>query len=517
MDKRVERKKPGIASRYAAMTNDLNWSSSYQPTEKVFPFARYEGIRVHDWSQWHDAFHMTLDVWWRQQGEKDKRLYAVMDAFAQNNGQLGVSDARYINAVKLLLQSFTQMNYTLHRGLAHAARNLPGDALRIAVQLQAAEALRHSQLDTHASSIFNKYFNGLHEAPRWFEQAWYLAPVKSFAEDAVSAGPFELLIATGFGFDAMVSDLLYVSFMSGAAHNGDLSVVPASFSSQADTVRHKALGIATVKFLLEQDPLNLTTVQRWIDKWFWRSFRLMPLVAMMHDYMLPKRVVSWKEAWNTFVEHPVNELFAELAPLGLKRPAGWVQACDAKDHLSHQAWNAFYGYADALAFHTWVPQQDELDWLDRKYPDSFDRWYRPRLAHYGQREAAGQRYHNHALPMQCQVCQQPMIFTELGNPRWIAYRNTEHAGETFHFCSDPCRTIFTDEPEKYTQSRLPSHEILHAQRDQSGADSVTNPLQASVAACGIVTTRDTGGFASSEDAMNFETWGGGQDMKEAQL
>lgn len=516
MDKRVERKKLDIASRYAAMTHDLQWDTSYQPVEKIFPFARYEGIRVHDTKAWEDAFHMTLDVWWRQQGEKSKRLYAVMDAFAQNNGHLGVSDARYVNMVKLLLQSFGQLNTTLHRGLAHAARNLPADALRIAVQLQATETLQHAQLDAHAASIYNKYFNGLHEAPRWFDQAWYLAPVKSFAEDAATAGPFELLVAIGFGFDALLSDMLYVPVMSTAAHNGDLSVVPASFSAHADTARHKSHGIGAVKLLLQQDPLNLVTVQRWVDKWFWRSFRLMPLVAMMQDYLQPKRVASWKEAWNEFVEAPINELFAELAPLGLKKPAGWAQACDAKDHLSHQAWNAFYGYADALAFHTWVPQPDELDWLDRKYPDSFDRWYRPRLTYYAQREAAGHAHRNPALPMQCQVCQQPMIFTEHGNPRWIAYRDTQHEGETFHFCSDPCRTIFTDEPDKYVQSRLPSHAILQAQRDRGLADG-SDLLQASVAECGIVVGRDTGRFATSEDAMNFDTWGGGQDMKEAQL
>lgn len=511
MDKRVERKKPDIASRYAAMAHGLQWDTSYQSADKVFPYARYEGIRVHDRDAFADPLFMTLDVWWRQQGEKEKRLYAVMDAFAQNNGQLGISDARFVNAVKLVLQAFAPLSHTLHRALAHAARNLPGDALRIAAQLHASDALRQSQAITHSASIYNKYFNGLHETPRWHEQGWYLAPVKSFADDAASAGPFELLVATSFGFDALLSDTLFVPFMSGAAHNGDLSLVQAAFSTHADTARHKANGIALVKFLLQQDAANLPVVQRWIDKWFWRSFRLMPLVAMLQDYMLPKRMASWKEAWEEFVEAPVNELFAELAALGLRKPTGWAQACDAKSHLSHQAWNAFYGYGHALAFHTWVPQQDELAWLDRKYPESFDRWYRPRLTHYAQREAAGRRYFNHALPMQCQVCQQPMIFTEHGNPRWVAYRDTQHAGESFHFCSDHCAGIFAHEPDKYVQAKLASHQILQAQ--QGGTDL----LQASLAGCGVIVGRDNGEFRTSEDAMNFETWGGGQDMKEAQL
>ena len=513
MDKRVEKMKLDIAARYAAMTDDLQWDTTYQPLDKVYPHARYEGIRIHDWSQWEDPLHMTLDVWWRQQGDKDRRMYAVMDAFAQNNGQIGVSDARYVNAVKLMLQAVSPLKYSLHRAFAHASRNLPGDALRIAAQLQAASMLRHSQLTVHAASVYNKYFNGLHDATRWFDQAWYLAPVKSFADDAASAGPFELLVAISFGFDTLLSDLLFVPLMSAAAHNGDLSLAPAGFSSQADTIRHKQLGIATVKFLLKQDAANLPVVQRWIDKWFWRSFRLMPMAAMMQDYMMPKRASSWKQGWEAFVEAPMQALFTELAPLGIVLPAGWQEACATKDHLSHQAWNAFYGYADSLAFHTWIPEAEELDWLDKKYPDSFDRWYRPRLAHYAQCEAEGKPVRNPALPMQCQVCQQPMIFTEPDNPRWIAYRRAHHADEIFHLCSTACQSIFENEPEKYCQPSLVSHAIAFAQQDAAHAHA----LEATAAAAGIVVGRDNGGFRDSEDRRNFESWGGGQDMQEARI
>ena len=513
MDKRVERKKLDLSSRYQALTHDLQWTTSYQPMDKVFPLLTYEGIRVHDWSQWQDPFKMTLDVWWRQQSDKERRLYAVLDAFAQNNGQIGISDARYINAVKLMLQAFAPLKYALHRAMAHSARSLPGNALSTATQLQTTELLRHAQNTVHAASVYNKYFDGMHETPRWYEQAWYLAPIKSFADDAASAGPFESLVAISFGFESLLSDTLYVPFMSAAAHNGDLSMVPAGFSGQSDVNRHKQAGIAAVKFLLEQDPENINTVQRWVDKWFWRSFRLMPMVAMLQDYMVPKHVGSWKESWDTYVEAPVEALFAELAAYGLKKPAGWHAACAAKDHLSHQAWNAFYGYGHALAFHTWVPGNDQLEWLDRKYPTSFDRWYRPRLAHYAQREAAGHRFYNHTLPMQCQVCQQPMMFTEPGDGRWIAYRETQHHDESFHFCSDQCETIFSNEPKKYVQAQLPSHAILHARRNHT----TENALQASIADLGIVIGRDNGEFHGSEDDKNFTEWGGGQDMKEAQL
>ena len=52
-----------------------------------------------------------------------------------------------------------------------------------------------------------------------------------------------------------------------------------------------------------------------------------------------------------------------------------------------------------------------------------------------------------------------MVFTEPGDARWIAYRETQHEGEPFHFCSSHCQEIFEHEPAKYAQSWLPVHQI----------------------------------------------------------
>ena len=520
MDKRVEKNKHTLHDLYAAMTHDLHWETTYQPMDKVFPHDKYEGIKVHDWEKWQDPFRLTSDAYWKFQGEKEKRLYAVVDAFAQNNGQLGVSDGRYVNLLKLFIQAITPNEYYAHRSFAQVGRSLRGDALRIATQMKSADELRHFQNQTHAISNFNKYFNGMHHAPQWFDHAWYLSVSKSFAEDALSAGPFERLIGLSFGFDDLLTRPLFVSLMSAVAHNGDLSAVSIGFTAQSDSSRHMTMGQEAVKFLLQQDAANLPIIQRWIDKWFWRSYRLMTFAAMMQDYMVPKRMMSWKEGWDMYVQKPGEALFAELAQLGLRKPKGWEQACEGKDHISHQAWNAYYGFGNTLAFHTWVPEVAELDWLSQKYPDSFDRWYRPRLEHYAQLQAAGQRFNNKSVPMQCQTCQFPMIFTEQGSGRWTAYRETQHAGETFHFCSDHCEEIFSNEPEKYMQSQLASHQILQGQCYNAGVQENTTGFDRQAAVldfCQIVQGHDNGDFTNSEDALNFENWGAGQDPQEAQL
>ena len=51
MDAKVS-KKLGLKERYALMTRDLGWDTTYQPMDKVYPYDKYEGIKIHDWDKW---------------------------------------------------------------------------------------------------------------------------------------------------------------------------------------------------------------------------------------------------------------------------------------------------------------------------------------------------------------------------------------------------------------------------------------------------------------------------------
>ena len=78
--------------------------------------------------------------------------------------------------------------------------------------------------------------------------------------------------------------------------------------------------------------------------------------------------MSWKEAWEMYAEQNGGALFKDLARYGIREPKGWKDACEGKDHISHQAWATFYNYNGAAPFHTWVPNDDELAWLTREVP-----------------------------------------------------------------------------------------------------------------------------------------------------
>jgi phenol hydroxylase P3 protein len=493
-------KKLSMRERYNLLTRDLDWTPSYVSEEDAFPFTTYEGIKIHDWDAWEDPFRLTVDAYAKYQAEKDKRLYAVLDSFAQSQGHLGLSDPRYVNAMKLFLQGVTKLEYAAHRHFAYLARHLNGPGPRFAALCQSLDELRHAQTQIHTLSGLNKYYGGFHEWPQMHDRVWYLSVPKSFFDDAMTAGPFEFLTSISFSFEYLLTNLLFVPFMSGAAHNGDLPTMTFGFSAQSDESRHMTLGLEVIKFMLEQDEGNVPIIQEWIDKWFWRGYRLLALVAQMMDYMLPRKFMSWQEAFELYFEQQMLEgLFPDLEFYGIRPPAGVEWAAKEKSYLSHQVWWVLKQFTFAAAFNTWEISDEEIAWQKEKYPDTFEQYYLPRLLKSRDLAAAGGNPMFMGLPQLCQTCQIPMLFTEPGDPTKICFRHTEYKGETYHFCSDHCRWIFDREPEKYIQAWLPVHQIYLG---NCGGPTVPDVL----AWYGIVPGVDNGPFEASADKANWEKW-----------
>ncbi len=470
-------KKLNMRKRYELLTRGLGWEPTYQPRDKVFSNETYEGIKITDWSKWEDPFRLTIDAYWKYQAEKDKKLYAVMDSFAQNNAHLNLADARYVNALKLFIQGVTPLEYSAHRNFARLARQFGGEGAQIACQMQSLDELRHAQTQIHTISHYNKHFNGMHDPFYMFDRVWYLSVPKSYFDDASSAGPFEFITSISFAFEYLLTNLLFVPFMSGAAYNGDMATVTFGFSAQSDESRHMTLGLEIIKFLLEQHEDNVPIVQGWIDKHFWRAYRVLALVSAMQDYMLPESPMSWKEAWEIYFVENAGALFNDLARYGLRMPKYHEVATAEAEHLSHQVWGTLYSYAHAASMHFWLPDEKKMDWLSEKYPNTFDKYYRPRYELWAKMEKEeGGRFFNGGLPQLCQVCQVPLLFTEVskGDPMQTAYRMSEYNGEKFHTCSDGCKDIFDHEPEKYVHAWLPVNQILQGNCGGAEVSDVLN-------------------------------------------
>jgi phenol/toluene 2-monooxygenase (NADH) P3/A3 len=502
-------RKLSLRDKYALMTRGLGWEPSYETHERLYDQVGLEGIKIHDWNKWEDPFRLTMDAYWKYQAEKERKLYAVLDAFQQNNGHLNISDARYVNTLKLFFTGITPAEYNAHRLFAMLGRQFPGTGAAIACQMQSIDELRHVQTQVHSISHYNKHFSGLHDHAHMNDRVWYLSVPKSFFEDALSSGPFEQIIAISFALEYLLTNLVFMPFMSGAAYNGDMATVTFGFSSQSDEARHMTLGLECLKFVLEQDPANVPIVQAYLDKWFWRGYKMLGLVSMMLDYMLPKKVMSWKEAWNIYFVQNGGSLFNDLSRYGIRMPKYWEQTVKEAEHLSHQTWNSFYNFAGAAAFHVWLPSDEDMAWLSEKYPETFDRLYRPRIEFYREQAAKGQRFSNDNLPMLCQTCQIPLIFTETDQPGDISHREERYMGEAFHFCSDGCRDIFCAQPEKYVRAWLPAHQILQGNCFTAEANPGApgfNPLAEVFKYYHLQDGQDNGDYAGSVDEANWQRW-----------
>lgn len=502
------KKKLGLKERYSAMTRDLEWSPSYQKAEDIWPQLSYEGIKIHDWDKWEDPFRLTTDAYWKYQAEKERKLYAIIDGYVQNNGHLNVTDARYINAVKLWLNGITPLEYEAHKGYCRLGREFRGVGASVASQMQAIDELRHAQTQIHAMSNYNRFYNGLDDWHHKSDHMWYYSVPKAFFQDASSAGPFEFITAISFSFEYVLTNLLFVPFVSGAAYNGDMAACTFGFSAQSDESRHMTLGLEVIKFMLEQDKDNVPIVQKWIDKWCWRGVRLLTLVAMMQDYMLPKRVMSWKEAWDIYFEGNGMALFNDLARYGIKVPECVEQIRKEVDHTSHLAWYTFNSANFLTNFHTWIPEKSELDWLSSKYPMTFDKHYRPKLEWMKAQAEAGKPFTTTFLPRTCQICQLPCIFVDGDDPTELVYEEGTYMGEKFQFCSTHCHKIFDDEPEKYVQALIPAHQIFQGTQFPEGTDPTVegfNPIKAVVDFYQLQ-PEETGPFEGSQDQANFKAW-----------
>ena len=186
--------------------------------------------------------------------------------------------------------------------------------------------------------------------------------------------------------------------------------------------------------------------------------------------MLPKRVMSWKEAWEDLFRAERRRAVQDLARYGITMPIAPVRPDRhrRKDHLSHQAWSTFYNYGAATNFHTWMPDEDEMAWLSAKYPNSFDKHYRPR---YGSGASRPPRA-TASTTRRCRCCARPARSRWCSPSRATRPRSatgSRYKATKYHFCSTTAEDL-RDEPEKYVQAWLPVHQIYQGSCFPEGTD-----------------------------------------------
>lgn len=197
--------------------------------------------------------------------------------------------------------------------MAYIGRNIPIESIRFATFAQAIDELRHAQIEIKHYAHMSQYYDGLHAYAKTNENHWFNTVPKSFFDDALTSGPFEALMAISFSFEYCFTNILFLPFGSSAAAVGDDHFAAVGKTVQSDEARHMALGMTALKMLLEEDDRNVPIVQKWLDKWYWRAYRMFSVVAVLVDYYPRIRPISWKKAFEIYIEEQVfNGLFREL-------------------------------------------------------------------------------------------------------------------------------------------------------------------------------------------------------------
>ena len=187
------------------------------------------------------------------------------------------------------------------------------------------------------------------------------------------------------------------------------------------------LGLEAIKFLLEQDEANVPIVQDWIDKWFWRGYRLLGLVAADAGLHAAPEGDELEGVLRALLRG-ADARRAVPGPRVLRHPPPRhvEQASPRRSILSHQVyWTLYQFQLRRGVHHDRARRRGAWTGCREKYPETFDQYFRP-LWDKGSEDAGGRRpFFFRGLPQLCQVCQIPMVFTEPGDPTTPCQRHSE--------------------------------------------------------------------------------------------
>ncbi|KEF37487.1 phenol 2-monooxygenase P3 subunit [Schinkia azotoformans MEV2011] len=440
--------------QYKYLTRDLMWEPKDFDMKTVYPLIEKEGIHIKDPKKWEDPFRMTYNQYVKIQSEKDSIYHSVVNAFEANHGHAKVVDSRWYEGVKAFAVAVQPAEYQAHRLMAYIGRNIPIEAIRFATFAQAIDELRHAQIEIKHYAHMSKYYDGLHSYAKTNENHWFNTVPKSFFEDALSAGPFEALMAISFSFEYCFTNILFLPFASSAAAVGDEHFAATGKTVQSDESRHMALGMSALKMLLEEDDRNVPIVQKWLDKWYWRAYRMFSVVSVIVDYYPRIRPISWKKAFEIYIEDQVfNGLFKDLRKYGIRLPLHAEDSIKEKEHYSHATMRILDHYKHANVFRTFKLQPDDYEWLASEYPNTFDQYYASYYKRQGDHALA---VTSPGIPSVCKVCQIPLEFVNPDKPtqQWTQY--SEYNGDIHMTCSPGCKHLFESEPQKYMQMWWPA-------------------------------------------------------------
>lgn len=451
---------------------DTEWTFSYVDRDAVFPEELSGGGNVppDDWKHWDEPFKVTYPEYVATQREKESGAYAVKSAM-KRSGVFARLDEGWKSAAKIHFGVTTGAEFMAGVGELRMARFALSPAWRDMAVFGMLDEIRHTQLDL----VFAHEFIDRDSQFDWGQKAYHTNNLVSVASrgafDSFMANPgaVDVAIQLPFTFETGFTNISFVALASNALASGDVSFANMISSGQTDEARHAQQGHPTIEILMKHDPKR---AQWLVDKTFWMAARLFSFaMGSQMDYYAP--IAQRKQSYKEFLEEwLVSQYAKQLDEFGLKKPWFWQEFVDGLDTWTHACALGIWYYRRATY---WRPQagvsRRERKWLVEKYP-KWEQQFGPTWDLIIENLANGEEHKTHpqTLPWLCNCCQLPIGSAAAPNDPRSPVRSypLTHAGQSYHFCSKPCRQIWWEDKDMLNQKTIVERVIA----GEAGGDSV---------------------------------------------
>ena len=426
----------------------VDWTPRYVDEHSLFPeqISGRPWLAHEAWQDWSEAYRTTYREYVANQREKDAAVLGVRAALSKPR-LVDELDPGWLELVKFHNGAIALAEYAGAIAELRMARFGRDSAWRMMATLGALDEIRHTQIPLLIGSDLLSHdgnFDWTHKA--YHTNQWVILAARHLFDDMfLAADALDLAIQLNFVFETGFTNLQFMAMaaMADRAHHHLFEKTLASI--QTDEARHAQIGHPVMRTLLDNG--SRQRAQYLVDKMWWRCWRLfLALTGTAMEYLTPldARARSFKE----FMTEWVTEQFVKnLAEFDLEKPWFWDLFVEELDYAHHSFQLGLYTYRTTLWFDVASPSAAERSWLNDKYPQWND-VYGPLWDQLEARwQAEGETNTlSYGLPALCNLCQLPTLFIRPG-------RNTactlEMHGRRYLFCSEPCRWIFQQEPQRF--------------------------------------------------------------------
>lgn len=427
----------------------VDWNFKYVKEEEVFPpeISGYTKIPREVWVKEYDApYKVTYREYVKNQRDKDTKVLAVRDAAIR--GKLFEKLDRGLKSNWLFHYGAVPLaEYQAAVAEARMARFGRAAEWRHLATFGNMDEIRHAQLQLlvpHAYVQKDPRYAWAHKC--FYTEEWgSIAARKFFDDQFTSTDALETSIQLTFLFETAFTNLQFIAMASQSYGAGDYEFGNMVQSIQTDEARHAQIGVGVAPIMVKHGEGE--KFQKMVDKMFWTTWRVFcVLVGCTMDYQIPveARRMSFKE----FMEEWIIAQFQRLMrDLGYKLPWYWDLFVKELDYQHHSFQIGLYCWRPTIWFDRKGPSPEERKWLRQKYPDWEDK-FGPIWDTIIKNILDGkiEKTLSPDLVVLCNGCNLPICFPYPGETVIIPHI---HNNRPYLFCSEPCKWIFEQEPEKF--------------------------------------------------------------------